>query len=299
MTRTDWIFSDDNHSLHQELPSGENPSDNTNPAELIIDFPSSFNLTQGHTGDDAFSQLSIDIPVDIMDRMAVAWCKKRRLQGALGGPVGREFGSVDCDYNEHISENLEEDARLGELLKDREKQPEIEANLEFDNIFEVVANTKEEAQRLKEESDELIQSRNINEAVRERSMLPTRYQRAALSILDHIRANQNVNNESSLLSVIEEALIADHIISSDENFLDSALQFEDKLAAGIYAPGLDVNGRWLLVGKDSRDETLITALEPLSVKIVERLIQQKKLISEVSPKWATPQLQLTMYGWQN
>ncbi len=138
MTRTDWIFSDEGYSLHQEFPSGDsvsNPSDNTNPAELVVDFPVSFNVTQGHTGDDAFSQLSVDIPADIMDRMAIAWCKKRRLHGTLGGSVGREFGSVDCDYDEQASESLEEDAELQELVKDSEEQPEIQAKLEFDNIF--------------------------------------------------------------------------------------------------------------------------------------------------------------------
>ena len=300
MTRTEWIFSDENHSLHQEFPSEDsasNPSDNTNPAELIIDFPVSFSLTQGHTGDDAFSQLSIDIPADIMDKMAIAWCKKRKLHGVLGGPVGREFGSVDCDYDEQASERFEEDAELRELVKDREGQPEIQANLEFASIFEVVANTKEEAQRLKEESDKLIQNRDINKATRECSMLPTRYKRAALGILDHIREHQNVNEESSLLSAIEKALLADHIMPSDVHFLDSAWRFEDKLAAGDYTLGLDVNDRWILVGKDSRNETLIAGLEPLSVKVVERLIQQKKLIPEVSPKWITPQLQLTMHRW--
>jgi len=280
MTRIDWIFSDDDHSLHQEFPSEDslsNPSDNTNPVELIIDFPVSFNVTQGHTGDEDFSQLSVDIPADIMDRMAISWCKKRKL---------------------HVSESLEEDAELRELAKGREEQPEIQANLEFDNIFEVVADTKEEAQRLKEASDKIILNRNINESGKNRSMLPTRYKRAALGILDHIRENQNVNNEPSLLSAIEQALLAEHIMSSDEHFLDSTWQFEDKLASGVYVLGLDVNGRWMLVGKDSCNETLIAALEPLSVKVVERLIQQKKLISEISPKWITPQLQLTMYSWQ-
>lgn len=218
MARTDWIFSSDDHSLHQEFPaegSDINPSDNKNPAQLIIDFPNSFNVTQGHTGDDAFSQLSVDIPTYIMDRMAIAWCKKRRLQGALGGPVGLEFGSIDCDYDEHASENLKEDAELLKLVKEREGQPEIEANLKFDNIFDVVASTKEEAQQLKKESDDLIRNRDISEPSRECSMLPTKSKIAALRILDHIRANEGVNNESSLLSAIEEALLANDIISSN------------------------------------------------------------------------------------
>ncbi len=301
MTRIDWIYTDENHSLHQEFSNEDsvsNPSDNINPAELIIDFPVSFNVTQGHTGDEAFSQLSVDIPADIMDKMAIAWCKKRKLHGAFGGPVGREFGSVNYNNNEQFSESLEVAELLG-LVKDRERQPEIQANLELDNIFEVVANTKDEALRLKKASDELIKNRNIDESRTERSVLSRGHKRAALDILDHIKLNQSVNDEPSLLSAIENVLLAYHIMSSDEHFLDSTWQFEDKLAAGVYAPGLDVNGRWLLVGKDVRNETLVAALEPLSVKVVERLIQQKKLIPEVSPKWVTSQLQLTMYSWEN
>ena len=282
MTRIEWIFSDENHSLHQKYPSEDsisNPSDNTNPVELIIDFPVSFNVTQGHTGDEGFSQLSVDIPANIMDRMAIAWCEKRRLNGALNRSVGRDFNSVDCDYDEQAFDGLEENT-------------EIQANLEFDNIFEVIANTKEE-------SDKLIQNRNINESGKKRSVLPTRYKRAALSILDRIRANQNVNDESSLLSVIEEGLLADHIMSSDDHLLNSTWQFEDKLAAGAYAPGLDVNGRWLLVGTDRGNEKLVIALPPLSVKIVERLIQQRKLIAEKSTRWATSKQRLTMYRWKD
>ena len=301
MTRTDWIFSDADHSLHQEFPTEDsafNPSDNTNPAELIIDFPSSFNVTKGHTGGEAFSQLSVDIPSDVMDNMAIAWCKKRGLHGALGGPVGREFGSVDCVYDEKASDSLKEEAELLKLVKERERQPEIPANLEFDNIFDVVADTKEEAKRLQEASDELIKDRDVNE-LGLFSTLPPRRKRAAFGILNHLSTSQNIDDESSLLSAIEEALLAEYILSTDEHFLDSAWRFEDKLAAGSYALGLNENGQWLLVGTDSRKETLVTALAPLNVKIVERLIQQSKLISEQSPRWVKPQLKLTMYRWNN
>lgn len=76
-------------------------------------------------------------------------CTLVRLHGALGCPVGLEFGSLDCDYDEHASESLEENPELLELVKEREGQPEIQASLEFDNIFDVVVNNKEEAQRLK------------------------------------------------------------------------------------------------------------------------------------------------------
>lgn len=302
MTRTDCIFSGTDHSLHQEFPAEDstfNPSDNTKPAELIIDFPSSFNVTRGHTGDEAFSQLSVDIPSDVMDKMAIAWCKKRGLHGSLGGPVGREFGSVDCDYGEETSDSPEEDAELLKLVKERERQPEIAANLEFDNIFDVVATTKEEAKRLQEVSDELIRDRDISELKGLFSTLPPKRKRTALAILNHLRASQNIDDESSLLSAIEEALLSEYISYADERFLDFAWRFEDKLAAGLYAPGLNENGQWLLVVTDSRKGTLVTALAPLSVKIVERLIKQSKLISEQSPQWVKPQLKLTMYRWNN
>ena len=49
-----------------------------------------FNKSQNVTG---------AIPDEIMDEMAIAWCKKRKLHGALGGPVGNEWGSPDCEYD--------------------------------------------------------------------------------------------------------------------------------------------------------------------------------------------------------
>jgi hypothetical protein len=303
MTKTDWIFSEADHSLHQEFCAQDsvlNPVDNTNPAELIIDYPASFNVTRGLTGDESFSQSSVDIPSDVMDKMAIAWCKKRGLHGALGGPVGREFGSADCEYDDQVSHSIEqEDAEMVKLVKDREGQPEIVANLEFDNIFEVVANSAEEAKRLQEESDEFIKDRDVKELTGVFSKLSPQRKRAAFYILNHIRANQNIDDETSLLSAIQEALLAGHIMSADEHVLDSAWLFEDRLAAGTYAPGLNENGKWLLVGTDSHKEILITALAPLSVKIVERLIQQSKLISAQSPQWVTPQLRLTMYRCKN
>ena len=302
MTKTDWIFSEADHSLHQQFSakgSELNPRDNTNPAELIIDFPASFNITRGHTGDEDFSQLTVEIPSDVMDKMAIAWCKKRGLHGALGGPVGREFGSGDCEYDVQIFHSTEDDAEMVKLVKDRERQPESEANLEFVNIFDVVAHSKEKAKQLLEESDESIKDRDVNELIGLLSKLPTLRKRAAFGILNHIRANQNIDDEKSLLSAIEEALLAEHIISADEHFLDSAWRFEDRLAAGIYAPGLNEDGQWLLVGADSRKEPLVTPLAPLSVKIVQRLIQQGKLISEQSPQWINSQFKLTMYRWKN
>ncbi|WP_414828946.1 hypothetical protein [Alteromonas sp. H39] len=73
--------------------------------------------------------------------MAIAWRKKRGIHGAFNGPVSREFGSVNCEYEEQV------DAELAKLVKEREGQPEIEANLELDDIFEIVANRSEGTKR--------------------------------------------------------------------------------------------------------------------------------------------------------
>ena len=36
---------------------------------------------------------SFELPIDV-----IAWIKQRELQGALGGPVGLEWGSPDCPW---------------------------------------------------------------------------------------------------------------------------------------------------------------------------------------------------------
>lgn len=137
--------------------------------------------------------------------------KKRRLHGALGEPVGRELGAVG-NYNEQAFESLEEDELLEK--EDKEWQVEIQDNIEFANIFELIANSKEEALRLKEESDGLIQKRVFNNPRMERLMLPRRHKKSAKDIFDHIRSNQNVDDEVSLLLAIDKALLADYVASS-------------------------------------------------------------------------------------
>jgi hypothetical protein len=48
---------------------------------------------------DSDLQLSMQLDASVLDELAIAWCKKRKLQGALGGPVGNEWGSPDCEYD--------------------------------------------------------------------------------------------------------------------------------------------------------------------------------------------------------
>jgi|GEM_PF-1525399 len=44
------------------------------------------------------TQCVMSVPPQTMDEFAIAWCKHRKLQGALGGPVGNEWGSPDCPW---------------------------------------------------------------------------------------------------------------------------------------------------------------------------------------------------------
>jgi hypothetical protein len=41
--------------------------------------------------------VTVGLTPDAMDELAIAWCKHRKLQGVLGGPVGKEWGSPDYD----------------------------------------------------------------------------------------------------------------------------------------------------------------------------------------------------------
>lgn len=61
--------------------------------------PSEFSVTKETTRQGVIDNLVVEIPVEVMDDIAVAWIKKRKLQGAVGGPVGNEWGSPDCPWN--------------------------------------------------------------------------------------------------------------------------------------------------------------------------------------------------------
>lgn len=57
----------------------------------LLEFRIEKEIFQGKTSE----RLTLEIPSEAMDKMAIAWIKKRELQGAVGGPVGNELGSPD------------------------------------------------------------------------------------------------------------------------------------------------------------------------------------------------------------
>ena len=42
---------------------------------------------------------SYEILSEVLDEIAIRWIKYRKLQGAVGGPVGLEWGSPNCPYD--------------------------------------------------------------------------------------------------------------------------------------------------------------------------------------------------------
>ena len=43
------------------------------------------------------NQVTLEIPAQVMDKLAIMWCRKRKLHSALGGPVGKEYGAPEYD----------------------------------------------------------------------------------------------------------------------------------------------------------------------------------------------------------
>lgn len=40
----------------------------------------------------------VEISSEGMDKIAIDWINKRKLKGAVGGPIGAEWGSPDCPW---------------------------------------------------------------------------------------------------------------------------------------------------------------------------------------------------------
>lgn len=63
---------------------------------LELDDPQEFRIEKETFNGKSRDVLVVEIPSTDMDKIAIDWIKKRKLQGAVGGPVGAEWGSPDC-----------------------------------------------------------------------------------------------------------------------------------------------------------------------------------------------------------
>lgn len=69
--------------------------DSGSPAYIEIYDPTEASIERIFNG-KVVCRLAID--ASVMDEFAVNWCEQRKLHARLGGPVGKEFGSPDSDY---------------------------------------------------------------------------------------------------------------------------------------------------------------------------------------------------------
>ena len=95
-TKESFFYSKDEDVCgYQELSFDD---ENNNPVCVQINRAKEFRVEK-HVNSDAV-QVTVEIAApEVFDDLAIAWCKKRNLQGALGGPVGKEWGAPDCDYD--------------------------------------------------------------------------------------------------------------------------------------------------------------------------------------------------------
>ncbi len=86
------IFHDEvsGTTLHEEVILDEGDS----PVYLRVINPTGCSLNS----ENGVICNELQLDPKILDQLAVAWCKHRGLQGMPEGPVGREYGGPDCEY---------------------------------------------------------------------------------------------------------------------------------------------------------------------------------------------------------
>ncbi len=98
MCTKEWVYQgNEKFGVYQDATID---NENNNPAVVEITNPVDFNISySSQDSEQSFGKLIAEIPSNVFDEIAIAWCKKRKLQGAFGGPVGKEWGSPDCDWD--------------------------------------------------------------------------------------------------------------------------------------------------------------------------------------------------------
>jgi hypothetical protein len=81
------------HLYYQELLSAQPES-----VFLELNHPREYRVERETFQGKSWDVLVVEIPSEDMDKIAIDWIKKRKLQGAVGGPVGAEWGSPDCPW---------------------------------------------------------------------------------------------------------------------------------------------------------------------------------------------------------
>ena len=169
MSTKEWVSEpEDGVGIYQEcIYDCDNYAVNPNPTVIQIDHSAETAIAQKITNDEFVSQftLQISIPATTFDRIATDWCKKRFL---TTNKYKLEELLSKCNFPQSYrtgesTEVLEEalsDSEFTQTKKERSAaQPKIEADLEMDNIFSIVAANSLEAGYMQECSNELLQLR--------------------------------------------------------------------------------------------------------------------------------------------
>ena len=85
------ITAGERYHLYHQLYLGAEPES----VFLEINRPTEFSVAKETAADSVIDSLTVEITAEDMDEIAIAWIKRRELQGAVGGPVGNELGGPD------------------------------------------------------------------------------------------------------------------------------------------------------------------------------------------------------------
>jgi hypothetical protein len=172
MSTKEWISEPaDGVGIFQECIYDSDANDvNPNPAVIQVDHSANTAITQKITNDELPYQFTLQasIPAKTFDRIAVDWCKKRSLNT---NKYSLEELLSKCNFLQpyHADKSIEvleedlDDFALTQTIKERSEQPEIDAELDMDNIFNILASDPLEAKYMKECSNELIQLRELGQ----------------------------------------------------------------------------------------------------------------------------------------
>ncbi|MFC3203266.1 hypothetical protein ACFOEW_15750 [Alteromonas oceani] len=150
----DCIYDWDNHVV------------NPNPAVIQLDHSANTTVTQKFINDKLASQFTMEvtIPAKKFDKIAIEWCRKRSLNTNKYS-VDELLSKCNppqyylADESTEAFEEALDDLTLTQIIDERNEQPEIDADLVMNNIFNILATDPLEARYMLESSNELIQLR--------------------------------------------------------------------------------------------------------------------------------------------
>ena len=139
---------------------------NPNPAVIQLTDSADTTITQKFTNEELASQFTMEvtIPAQTFDKLAIEWCRKRFLNTnkysvdeLLSKCNPPQYFPAD-ESTEAFEEALD-DFALTRKIDERSEQPEIDADLVMNNIFNILATDPLEAGYMLESSNELMQLR--------------------------------------------------------------------------------------------------------------------------------------------